>query len=308
MGMEILYALEKLRTPLLDGLFGAITYLGDEMVFMAIAIILYWCVSKKWGYYLLCVGFFGTLVNQFAKILCRVPRPWVRDPGFSIVESARAAATGYSFPSGHAACITSSMGCIARFSGKKWLRAVCIAVLLLVCFSRMYLGVHYPTDVAFSIVVGLILVFAAYPLFAKSDENPQSVYWTVAVLTLLALAYALFTELHRFPADTDPENLASAVKSGWMLTGCGAGMLLSLWIDKRYVNFDVKAVWWAQVLKVVIGLGLVIGIRVGLKPILRAVFGTALFPDAIRYFCIVVFAAGIWPMTFRRFARLGRKK
>ena len=47
------------------------------------------------------VGFFGTLVNQFLKLVCRVPRPWVRDPNFTIVEAARADATGYSFPSGH---------------------------------------------------------------------------------------------------------------------------------------------------------------------------------------------------------------
>ena len=88
--MEILYALEKLRTPFFDAFLGALTELGNETVFMAAALILYWCVSKKWGYYMLWVGTFGTLVNQFAKIICRVPRPWVRDSGFTIVENARA--------------------------------------------------------------------------------------------------------------------------------------------------------------------------------------------------------------------------
>ena len=114
MDMQILYALEKLRTPLFDALLGAITYLGDETFFMIVAVTVYWCINKKWGYYLLLTGYFSTLINQFAKILCRVPRPWVRDPGFSIVENARAAATGYSFPSGHTAGITVISGCIAR--------------------------------------------------------------------------------------------------------------------------------------------------------------------------------------------------
>ena len=306
--MPILYALEKLRTPFWDGFLGAVTYLGDELVFMTVAIILYWCFSKKWGYYLLCVGFFSTLINQFAKILCRIPRPWVRDPGFTIVESAREAASGYSFPSGHTAGITGTMGCLARIAEKKWLRAVFIIVIALVGFSRLYLGVHYPSDVLFSLIVGVILIFAAHPFFARSDEKPAQVYYTVGLLTLLSLLFALFTELHSFPADIDADNLSSACKNAWTLTGSGLGMLLSLWIDRCYVNFDVKAVWWAQIIKVAVGLALLLAIRSGLKPVMSAIFGDALFPNAIRYCCIVLFAGCIWPMTFRFFARLGRKK
>ena len=306
--MPILYALEKLRTPFWDSVMGAVTYLGDELVFMVIAIILFWCFSKKWGYYLLCVGFFSTLINQFAKILCRVPRPWVRDPGFTIVESARKGASGYSFPSGHTAAITGTMGSLARIAGKKWLRVVYLFVIALVGFSRLYLGVHYPSDVFFSLIVGAIQIFAAYPFFEKGDEKPARLYIIVGLLTLLSLLFALFTELHGFPADTDAENLASAVKNAWTLTGSGLAMLVSLWIDRRYVNFDVKAVWWAQIIKVAVGLALMLAIRSGLKPVLGAIFGDALFPNAIRYFCIVLFAGCIWPLTFRWFARLGRKK
>ena len=306
--MPILYALEKLRTPFWDAVMGAVTYLGDELIFIVIASILYWCFSKKWGYFLLCIGFFSTLFNQFAKILCRIPRPWVRDPGFTIVESAREGASGYSFPSGHTAGITGTMGSLARVVRKNWLRVVFLAVIALVGFSRLYLGVHYPSDVLFSLVVGAILIFAVYPLFAKSDDNVTLIYIAVGLLTLLSLLFALFTELHSFPADTDPENLASAVKNAWTLTGSGFAMLVSLWIDKRYVNFAVKAVWWAQIIKVVVGLALMLAIRSGLNPVLSAIFGAALFPNAIRYFCIVLFAGCIWPLTFRFFARLGKKK
>lgn len=99
--MQLLYALAELRTPFLDALLGALTNCGGELVFMAAAIIVFWCVSKSCGYYMLTVGFVGTIVNQFLKLVFRIPRPWVKDPDFQIVESARAEATGYSFPSGH---------------------------------------------------------------------------------------------------------------------------------------------------------------------------------------------------------------
>ena len=144
--MNLLYALESVRTPFWDAVFSAVTHLGEETVFMVAAILIFWCVSKQEGYYLLLMGFFGTVVNQFLKLLFRIPRPWVRDPDFTIVESARAQATGYSFPSGHTQNAVATFGGIARSTRRPWVRWACVAVLLLVSFSRLYLGVHTLID------------------------------------------------------------------------------------------------------------------------------------------------------------------
>ena len=145
--MQLLYALAKLRTPFLDTVLGTLTNCGGEIVFMAVAIIVFWCVSKSCGYYMLTVGFVGTIVNQLLKLVFRIPRPWVKDPNFQIVESARAEATGYSFPSGHTQNVFASFGCLGRWTKRTWLRVVCAAVIVLTAFSRMYLGVHTPLDV-----------------------------------------------------------------------------------------------------------------------------------------------------------------
>lgn len=99
--MGFLRLLESIRIPALNVFFSGITYCGDEIAFMVAAFALFWCVNKRTGYYAFLVGLFGTVGNQWLKIACRIPRPWVLDPNFTIVESARAAATGYSFPSGH---------------------------------------------------------------------------------------------------------------------------------------------------------------------------------------------------------------
>ena len=72
--MNLLYALESVRTPFWDAVFSAVTHLGEETVFMVAAILIFWCVSKQEGYYLLLMGFFGTVVNQFLKLLFRIPR------------------------------------------------------------------------------------------------------------------------------------------------------------------------------------------------------------------------------------------
>lgn len=145
--MKLLYLLESLRTPAGDWLMSGITHLGGETAFLAVAIFIFWCVDKHEGYYLLTVGFLGTVLNQFLKLLCRIPRPWVLDPDFTIVESSRAEATGYSFPSGHTQNAVGTFGGIARATKRHCLRWVCVVIFVLVSFSRMYLGVHTPLDV-----------------------------------------------------------------------------------------------------------------------------------------------------------------
>ena len=83
--MSFLYMLEKIRFPVLNELMLAITMLGEETAFLVIALIIFWCVDKKKGYYVMAVGFAGTIINQILKLACRVPRPWVLDPAFPIL-------------------------------------------------------------------------------------------------------------------------------------------------------------------------------------------------------------------------------
>ena len=306
--MSLLYALEGIRTPFLDALFGAVTYLGDEIVYMALAVVVYWCFSKPLGYYILTGGFTGTILNQFMKITFRIPRPWVLDPEFEIVESAREAATGYSFPSGHTQNAFASFGSLAAWTKRRTLRVLCIAAVILVAFSRMYLGVHTPLDVGVAFAMGLVLTLALLPLFRNIEEHPGRMYGLIAGMIALCVVYLLYVELWPFPAGVDAENLASARENGYKLLGAASGMLLSFYLDRKYICFDVKAPLAGQILKCVLGLAIVLAIKSGLKAPLAALLGGSGAADAARYFLIVLFAAGIWPMTFRFFASIGREK
>ena len=184
--MDILKALASLRNPVLDKLMQGVTYLGEELVFMAVALILFWCVDKWKGYFILAVGFIGTILNQFLKLAFRVPRPWVKDPSFEIVESARNGAGGYSFPSGHTQNAVGTFGGIARGTKKTWLRVVLIVLSCLIAFSRMYLGVHYPTDVGVALVTAVVLIFVLYPIMQKAKNDPRWMYGVLGCMTMVA--------------------------------------------------------------------------------------------------------------------------
>ena len=170
--MEFLRLLESIRIPALNVFFSGITYCGDEIAFMVTAFALFWCVNKRTGYYAFLVGLFGTVGNQWLKIACRIPRPWVLDPNFTIVESARAAATGYSFPSGHTQNAVGTFGAMALRTERKWVRGVCIALIVLVPFSRMYLGVHTPLDVGVAfLMAAALLVLSGVPVGTGDGEG-----------------------------------------------------------------------------------------------------------------------------------------
>lgn len=310
--MEFLYFLEGLRNQFFDGLFSIITLLGEETAFMAVAIIVFWCFSKFQGYYLLITGFIGTVINQFLKMIFRIPRPWVKDKNFTIVESAREGASGYSFPSGHTQSSVTLFGGIARANKNKWVRVVAIVVCVLVPLSRMYLGVHTPLDVGVSIAISLLLIFIGYKVFELAKQSDKVFYIIIGALSVLVIAFLIFVHAYPFPSEVYLEenihNLESARKNAYTMLGCVSGLWVIYPIEKRYVKFEVNAVWWAQILKVVLGLAIVILIKEVLRFPLDAIFQGHLIARSIRYFLIVVTAGVLWPLTFKWFSKLGSKK
>ena len=304
--MELLYWFETIRTPALDAAMSLVTRLGEETFFMVAALFVFWCVDKRRGYYLLAVGFTGPLINQWLKIVCRVPRPWVRDPHFTIVESARDGAAGYSFPSGHTQSAVGVFGGVARFTRRWWLRCVCLVLLVLVSVSRMYLGVHTPADVGVSFAVTAALVLLLYPLIESTLWFPGRMYVILGVLLGVSGAFVAFVELFPFPADVDGANLAGAVKNAWSMAGAVGGMLLACLFDNRLLQFPNRAPWWGQLVKLLGGLVLVVLVKSLLKAPLLALCGGHQAAHALRYFLMVLTAGALWPMTFRFFERYAR--
>lgn len=310
--MSFLYLLEKIRNPVLDLLFSLVTLFGEETVFMAVGMIVFWCVSKQKGYYLLSVGFVGTVINQFLKITFRIPRPWVKDPNFTIVESAREAASGYSFPSGHTQTSVGLFGGLALKFKNRAVKIASIALCVLVPLSRMYLGVHTPADVGVSIVIALLLIFVLSPLFEKAEKSPKVMYALLFSLTGIMLAYLLFISFWSFPEEVfhvdNVHNYTSAVKNAYTLTGCMLGFLVVYTVDLKWLKFDTKAVWWAQIIKIVGGLVLVLAVKELLRAPLAAILPENTWARMLRYFLMVVTAGTLWPITFKYFAKLGGKK
>ncbi len=305
--MAILYFFESIRTPLLDALASFVTHFGEETIILAICALVLWCIDKYEGYFLGAMGYFGLLVNQVVKITVRVERPWIKDPNFTIVESAREQAYGYSFPSGHTSNSVGIYGAIASWNKNKVVQVLCILLCIFVPMSRLYLGVHTLQDVLFSLVVALVMIFGFRPIFKKAKEDTKYLYIIFGCLFACSVIGMIYVFGYSFPENTDATNLFASQANVSSIVGVSLGMLLSIYVDSKWIHYDTKAPLLGQILKFVLGMILLIGVQQISKAIFVAILGRTALCYILRYFTLIVFMYCLWPMTFRFFTKLGKK-
>ena len=296
--MEFLRMLEGIRTPLGEALFLILTYGGEEIMLLGLICVLYWCVDKRTGYRMIFCYLPSALAINILKLTCRVERPWVRDPSFTIVEKAKASATGYSFPSGHTQNATTLFGTLAYVSKKTWQKLLFLLIIPLVMLSRMYLGVHTPSDVLTSFAITTVIVIGMNLLADKLTLTHKRRLIIMCVILVIAMATCIYTYVLYSSGVIAYKDASDSFK------GCGAGMAIVIcWvIETRYINFDTKcSSIWKQLLKLLIGVAGALLIKEGIKYSFNALFGPSFFTDVFRYFLLMTWAMIGMPLIIKKF-------
>jgi len=210
-GLDFITMIQQIDTPLLVSFFRAITSLGDELFYLILFPFLLWCVDFYLGIKVGIIFLLSVYANAGIKEIFQQPRPFEILP-----EIQKVYATGYGFPSGHAQSSLVVWGSIAYLKKQIWICILSILLILLIGFSRIYLGVHFPTDVLGGWLIGGLVLCLSYYVFSKIkfDSISGNTRFKIICITLFPVILLQF--------QSSPDIISSVAT----LTGVGYGLLL----------------------------------------------------------------------------------
>ena len=310
--VELLF-LQNLRIGKLeffDKFFLSITIFGEFWLPTLICAVTYWCIDFRAGIYLFSMEGFNSLIAHFLKMIACVYRPWVLSDKIQPSPLAIPFAKGYSFPSGHSAMSSSVLGGTAYLlRQKKWICTLLISLILLIGFSRLWLGVHTPQDVIGGFSIGLILIFVVNKIvnWAEKDANR---YLLLALLTniLAILSVIWIYKFNTYRLDyVNGELLVNPIKTIYVTLVVDSyllGLLNGCFLCRRFFPFNPKeASVKNRIIRGIIGSVCVVSM---LKYIIEYMIMNGMH---LRFACPILFATGlfvtlIYPIIFQRFDKI----
>lgn len=172
---ELLVAIQGLHMSWLDPIVSVYTKLGDAgLLWIALSLVmLLWKPTRKAGVLALGAMILGLLVTNITiKPLLSRPRPWLDWPIVPLVTEK----DPNSFPSGHTCAAFAAGLSWVRTLPWRWGRIAAVAAAVVMGLSRLYVGVHYPTDVLAGAVIGSLCAWAAWKAYNLYSDRKNRVY------------------------------------------------------------------------------------------------------------------------------------
>lgn len=271
---------------IMDTVFAVFTFFGEESFLLIAVFAIYWCIDKKLGEYLLLSLFTSISLNGLIKDIVRRPRPFLTEAFDdmryvkvnNIFVDTETLGKSFSFPSGHSQCSGGFFTSIALWLKKRWVSVFAVIMIAAVMASRVYLGVHFPSDVLVGAVLGIASSMLCFCLFKR--------FYAYKILLFAAVVLLSLSTLFLTPS-------ADTVKT----IGVGIGAVCGLMVDVKITNFTVDGTISKRILRLFCGAALIFTIRLGLK----IIFPQKVFFDGLRYAIVGFVATGLVPWLFTKY-------
>lgn len=285
MQLAIMEFFQRMSSANLDVVVELMTMLGEETVFIIAVAIFLWLVSKKRGFVIFSTLFTSLIGMSVLKAVIKAPRP------FQVIDEIEgkrvATATGYSFPSGHTTGAASFYSALAVSYKRRWISILCSLAILMVGFSRMYLGVHWPIDVFGGLALGITVTFALYGWFSRLYDDTARLIrfsWTAGTVSaVIALLLAILIETQV----ADPVGFSDPMKLFSLATG---GYLGFAW-DQRHIRYSTEGTAAIKALRMLAGLVVVIAIQGS-----KAVLPDHMLSSLVRYVATGLWITALYPL------------
>jgi membrane-associated phospholipid phosphatase len=213
---------QKFRTPFLDKFFLFLNFVDTDYFIMILIPIIWMGYSWKWGarifYIVVLSGFF----IHFVKIIFMQPRPFQIDPSLLVINLKY-----YGFPSHAAQVSVIYAGIMIKYFKRKWLAWVLgINVVFWMCLSRIYLGVHFPSDILGGMVLGFLFLWVFCSVFPKVEDFIEKRKLITVFLLSQLLPLVIFLLLNN--------------RSGGLMTIAAMAIGLGLVLSKKFDAFLEK--------------------------------------------------------------------
>jgi len=251
------------------------SFLGDGPLYVLIAAFIYWCVDRRFGARVFLVLIISAGVNSLLKGAIHAPRPyWVNEQITGVTKHA-----SFGMPSGHSQSAASFMSAVAATVQVKWVYFSAAFFILLVGFSRIVMGVHYPSQVLVGFSVGLLVTFSFLNVEERiarlMDESPLGIQ-IGAVLgfsaIILGFGVLLFSSLSHFrfpsswvenaPDSFSARNLATPISLSNVISTMGAicGFGLGLVLEKQKGGHSTEGSWRQKSIRMLLGSAVLFGL------------------------------------------------
>lgn len=272
------------------------TFLGNEEFFLLVAPAVYWCWDAAVGLRVGLLLMISGGVNYAVKIALHGPRPYWYDTRVVALSTE----TSFGIPSGHAQHAVAVWGTLANAIRRRWAWVAAIVVIFFIGLSRLYLGVHFPTDLLAGWLIGALLLWGFLKLEApvmawlrQQTTIGQASAALAASLILIALGALAQISLGGgvIPAEWvqnatavmppgepfDPLDLSGLISNAGAFFGMAAG---AIWLARRG-GYSARGEWWQLLLRYLVGLVGVVVLWYGLGKVFPR--GETLLPYALRY-------------------------
>ncbi|MBR4641300.1 MAG: phosphatase PAP2 family protein [Selenomonadaceae bacterium] len=295
-----------------EGFFTLVSDLPTSALTALIPALLFWCVNKYAGIFILFNAEIGRVINELIKGTFCVYRPWIHESGLTPSTEALEKASSWSFPSGHTQFATAIYGGFAFFYRKivPLLIITCALIILTVAFSRNFLGVHTPQDVLFAIIYSVGLFFAAEKIFAWIGKDDERRLIFFAVGTAVTLIIFLFLYFKPYPEDVlngkviiDP---LTARADAFDALGFGLSFFLGWFLEQKFINFKTKVSSKDKLWRIIIGVAVLGVIAVAIYPLLKiflSVEAYKFFKAFLPFFSILFLIPLIFTKVEQKFKR-----
>ncbi|WP_242277028.1 phosphatase PAP2 family protein [Bacillus cereus group sp. BfR-BA-01446] len=237
----------SLEGSVLTAFFKLVSIIANETLYLIVISISYWCVSKRKAFHMIVMlcfsGYIGIVIKEFMKI----PRPYTYDGIQSLYEKS---AASYSFPSTHVQLATTFWGSFMILCKKRIIWIIGIVFIILVSISRLYLRVHWLSDIIGAVLFSVIVVYL-YTKVTMGLSDRKFILLQRIILAVSLIMYVMTSQV---------DNL----KLLGVLTGSTIGIMLG----NHFINMNESNDFKMQVVKTVLGLSILLVVQLLLKKVI----------------------------------------